>query len=140
VTTTLVHYRLQTCKVPLFVRNLPFDLSDTGGPDIDSVRRNEMFKIIQDMYLLTYLLTHSLTPWRRILFEKRTVTQLVNIYPASFMEPKGTLPCSQKPATGPYPETAEQFAPPNPVSLRSIFISRHVQERIRLEMIQNKEN
>jgi hypothetical protein len=26
--------------------------------------------------------------------------------PASFMEPEGSSPCSQKPATGPYPEPA----------------------------------
>jgi hypothetical protein len=27
--------------------------------------------------------------------------------PAFFMEPEGSLPCSQKPATVPYPEAAE---------------------------------
>jgi hypothetical protein len=28
-------------------------------------------------------------------------------YPAFFMEPEGSLPCSQKPAIGPYPKLAE---------------------------------
>jgi hypothetical protein len=36
------------------------------------------------------------------LFEKLIVTQLVKEYPAFFMEPEGSLPCSQKPTTGPY--------------------------------------
>jgi hypothetical protein len=40
------------------------------------------------------------------LFEKLIVTQLVKKYPVFFMEPEGSLPCSQKPATGPYPEPA----------------------------------
>ena len=34
------------------------------------------------IYLLTYLLTHSLTPWCRVLLEKLTVLQLVKKFPA----------------------------------------------------------
>jgi hypothetical protein len=64
---------------------------------------NGAFKVIT--YLLTYLLTCLLTPWCRILFEKLMVTQLVKKYPAFFME------CSQKPATGLYPEPAESSSP-----------------------------
>jgi hypothetical protein len=45
--------------------------------------------------------------WRRILFEKLIDIHLVKIHPALFMEPKGSLPCSQKPATGLCPKPAE---------------------------------
>jgi hypothetical protein len=62
-------------------------------------------------YLLTYLLTYSLTPWCRTLFEKLIVIQLVKKYPAFFMEPEGSSQCSQKPATGSYPEPAEFISP-----------------------------
>jgi hypothetical protein len=37
----------------------------------------------------------------------KSVTQPVKKYPAFFMESEGSLPCSQKTATGPYPESAE---------------------------------
>jgi len=52
----------------------------------------------------TYLLTYLLTLWCRIVFEKLIVTQLVKQYPTFFMESEGSLPGSQNPATGPYPE------------------------------------
>jgi hypothetical protein len=35
---------------------------------------------------------------------------------AFFMEPEGSLPCSQKPDTGPYPDPAESFSPHRSVS------------------------
>jgi hypothetical protein len=54
---------------------------------------------------------YFLTPWCRIWFEKLTVTKLVKKYPAFFMEPEGSLQCSQKPATGLYPEPAESSSP-----------------------------
>jgi hypothetical protein len=44
--------------------------------------------------------TMLLTPWCRIFFEKLIVTQLVKQH-AFFIEPEGSLPYSQKPATGP---------------------------------------
>jgi hypothetical protein len=55
--------------------------------------------------------TNLLTPWWMIFFEKLIVIQLVKKYSAFFMEPKVSLPCSQKPATGPYPESAESSSP-----------------------------
>jgi hypothetical protein len=69
--------------------------------------------------LLTYLLTllYFLILWCRILFEKLTVTQLIRKYPAFFMEPQGSSPCSQNPATGPYPDPAESSS--IPISRRS---------------------
>jgi hypothetical protein len=64
-----------------------------------------------ERYLLSYLLTHSLTQLCRILFEVLVVTQLIKKYPAFFMEPDGSSLCSQKPAAGPYPEPAESSWP-----------------------------
>jgi hypothetical protein len=58
--------------------------------------------ILHRILLLTYLLT----PWCRIFFKKPIVTQLVKKYPF-FMKPEGSSPCSQIPATVPYPEPAE---------------------------------
>jgi hypothetical protein len=86
----------------------------------DCMMRNFMTCTYLLTYLLTYLFTHSLThslppslpPWCRILFGKLIVTQLVKQWPAFFMEPKGLLLCSQKPATGPHPEPA-QFSLPH---------------------------
>jgi hypothetical protein len=52
-----------------------------------------------------------LTSWCRILFEKLIVIQLVKKYAAFFMEPEGSLPYSQKPATGPCPELTESSSP-----------------------------
>jgi hypothetical protein len=46
----------------------------------------------------------------RILFEKLNVTQLIKKYPF-FMDPEGSSPCSQKPASGLYPELAESSSP-----------------------------
>jgi hypothetical protein len=45
------------------------------------------------------------------IIEKLIVTQLIKKYPAFFIEPEGSSPCSQKPATGPDPEPAESSSP-----------------------------
>jgi hypothetical protein len=41
--------------------------------------------------------------------------------PQHFIEPEGSMPCSQEPSTGPYPEPY-QSNPLHPISLRSILI------------------
>jgi hypothetical protein len=39
------------------------------------------------------------------------------------MEPEGSLPCSQQPATGPYPESDKSnLHPPKPISMKYILI------------------
>ena len=48
------------------------------------------------------LLSYLFTPWSRVL-EKLTGSQLVKKFPA-FLEPEGSSPYSQVPATSPYPE------------------------------------
>ena len=56
--------------------------------------------------LFTYLLTHLLTPWCRVLLEKLTGLQLVKKFP-HFMEPESSLPHSQTSATCLYPGPAQ---------------------------------
>jgi hypothetical protein len=56
------------------------------------------------------ILTKKLTPWRKTILEKLIVVQLAQKF-HHFMEPKGSLPCSEEPATGPYPEPDESPFP-----------------------------
>jgi hypothetical protein len=59
---------------------------------------------------------YILTPWSRVLLVKLTGLQLVKKFPA-FMEPEGSLPHSQVPATCPYPKPAcSSPYPQNPTS------------------------
>jgi hypothetical protein len=44
------------------------------------------------------------TLWSKVLLEKLVVAQLSKKFSAAFLEPEGSSPCSQEPATGPYPE------------------------------------
>jgi hypothetical protein len=62
-------------------------------------------------FIIYTLLTYLLTSWCRTLFEKLIVIQLVKKYPAFFVETEGSLPCSQKPATGPYLDPAVSSSP-----------------------------
>jgi hypothetical protein len=54
-------------------------------------------------------LSENSTPWSRTVLEKLIVAQLVNKFPA-FMEPKGSLPCSEEAITELYPETVTSRA------------------------------
>jgi hypothetical protein len=83
--------------------------------DQDVMQKFIIYKKI-NTYLLTYVRTYLLTPWCRILFERAIVTQLVKNYRALYMESEGSLSCSQKPTTGPYPEPGESSSPPWSIS------------------------
>jgi hypothetical protein len=62
-------------------------------------------------YLLTYLLTHSLThSMVQDIIWKADSHSVVKKYPAFFMEPEGSVPCSQKPATGQVRGALKHFA------------------------------
>ena len=63
----------------------------------------------------------SLTPYSRVLPEKLTDPQLLKKLP-HFMQPKRSLPNSQKPATCPYPEPDRYSPCPLPTSRRCILI------------------
>ena len=72
-------------------------------------------------------ITYLRTPWRRVLLEMPNGFQLVKNRP-QFLEPEGSVPHSQVPATSPYPEPARsQSIPPYSTSWRSILIlSSHI--------------
>jgi hypothetical protein len=74
-----------------------------------------------EVYLLTYGAEHFLRN-RQLCSHPRTSQH--------FMEPEGSLPCSQEPSTGPYPES-DRSSPYHPIFLRSIFIlSNHLRLRL----------
>ena len=80
----------------------------------------------KDLLLLNALLhlMKELAAQSRVILKKLTVPHLVNKFPVSFlMEPKGSLPCSQKTTTDPYHEPDKiWFTPPHPISSSSILI------------------
>jgi len=55
------------------------------------------------MHEIIYLLTYLLTQYNRVLLEKPNVLSQSRNSP-HFMEPEGSLPHTQEPATRPYPE------------------------------------
>jgi hypothetical protein len=71
----------------------------------------ETARALRRPMLMPYSIYSILIPWCRILFEKLIVTLLIKKYPAFFMEPESSSPCSQKPAIGPYPESDESSSP-----------------------------
>jgi hypothetical protein len=70
---------------------------------------------------VSYLLTYGAEPFlrsRKLCSPSRT--------PQHFMEPEGSIPCSQEPSTSPYPEPYPS-TPSHPISLRSILmLSTHL--------------
>jgi hypothetical protein len=66
-----------------------------------------------DTYLRTYLLTYSLVKdiiWKA---DCHSACQKISCF---LMEHEGSLLCSHKPATGPYPESAESSSPHSSLS------------------------
>jgi len=75
---------------------------------LTSDKKNNIFQRSLDKVAILFTFTPSLTPWRRVLLEKLTVTELVKKTPLPpFMEPEGSLQCSEEHATGPCPEPDE---------------------------------
>jgi hypothetical protein len=69
-------------------------------------------------------LTHS---WSWALLEKLPIVQLLMNF-QHFMEPEGSVPCSQEPSTGPYREPDQSNQPPK---LQNLFRLHLVQETFR---------
>jgi hypothetical protein len=57
-------------------------------------------------------LTTNQTPWSKVLLQKPIVAQLINKFQC-FMEPEGSLVCSQESSTGSHPEP-DEFSPHHP--------------------------
>jgi hypothetical protein len=84
-----------------------YAIPDRNGQSIQY--NGERARGCKKKHLFTY-------PMVQDVFQKLIVTQLLKQYPTFFMEPEGSLPCSQKPATGPYPDPAKSSSPHRPLS------------------------
>jgi hypothetical protein len=102
--------RTQICKVDIFTYkdgtamhswNIGNELSINTIQYPIRVRASKDTHISYVIIFITYLLT----PYSTVLLEKLPGLQLVKKFPA-FMEPEGSLPHSQGPASRLYPETA----------------------------------
>ena len=67
------------------------------------------------MAIQPYLLTYLLTPWSRVLLEKLTGSAASQEIPR-ILEPEGSSPYPQVPATCPYPEPTPS-RPCNPLPI-----------------------
>ena len=100
-------WNVTSCKVSVVICLKPLFMLRTlwtfylwrGLLNVSSVRQE-----IKSIVLLTYLLTYLLTPSSTVLLEDPTGSQLVKKKFPRFLEPEGSSPHSQVPATCPYPE------------------------------------
>jgi hypothetical protein len=74
-----------------------FLFSNASRPTLITTQ-GQLYLLYMFACLLTYLLTYLLTQPYRIFFETLIATQIVKKY-SFFMEPEGSSPCSEKPAT-----------------------------------------
>jgi hypothetical protein len=73
---------------------------------------------------------HLLTPWSRVLLEKLTGSQLVKNSP-HVVQPEGTLPRLQVPATCRYPEPDQSIPYSHPTFSKSILVlSSHLRLKL----------
>ena len=98
----------------------PFQLCSFGLPSFGT------YSHFTGQYTLDYeTTTYLLSPRSRIFPEKLTVPQPVKKIPSNFIEPEGSLPLSQQPATCPKPEPDQSsLFPPFPTH----FLKTHLGE------------
>ena len=86
----------------------------TDNPSVSescSHKTHSLAPVIITIIIITIIIiiiptSYFLTPWSRVLLEKLIGFQAVKKFP-HIMEPEGSLPHSQVPATCPYPDPAQ---------------------------------